>query len=430
MPERAIRLVWSQGRHLWVLAMVCGLAGWTTGCQSQWEKVKNSGENLAKAWDENPHNPFGTPPPPPGPAESLILKADHLEPEKLPADVKGAADLQGAHELYRQGDFATAEKVFRKIADNTKNPPQIAEEARYYQAECLRRQEKYPKASDVYNRMLNDFHFGVHREEAMEREFEIANYWLEDTRAEIRREREQKEHKQWFVMPAMFIHFEKSKPLLDEEGRALEALEHIVLNDLNGHRADEALFLAGSVKFFREDYREADRYFSQLVDYHPRSQYAPQAMEYAIISKHMSTGGSDYDGRKVAEARKYVDVALRNYVMPTEKSAFLERQLAGINFQQAEKDFKIAEFYRRTGHPGSAYFYYEIVRRRYPGTPFFDKATEQMYQLKAELDKKPKKDADTAFSLPKLAFLSKLMPAAEEPVNKVQQVSAQAPPGR
>jgi hypothetical protein len=52
--------------------------------------------------------------------------------------------------------------------------------------------------------------------------------------------------------------------------------------------------------------------------------------------------------------------------------------------QQAEKDFKIAEFYRRTGHAGSAYFYYEIVRRRYPGTPFFDKATERMYELKAE----------------------------------------------
>jgi outer membrane protein assembly factor BamD (BamD/ComL family) len=140
----------------------------------------------------------------------------------------------------------------------------------------------------------------------------------------------------------------------------------------------------GSVKFYREDYKEADRYFSQLVDYHPRSKFAPQAMEYAIISKHLSTGGADYDSRKVAEARKYVDAALRNYVLPSDKNAFLERQLAGITMQQAEKDFKIAEFYRRTGHPGSAYFYYEIVRRRYPGTPFFDQATERMYELKAD----------------------------------------------
>jgi outer membrane protein assembly factor BamD (BamD/ComL family) len=178
--------------------------------------------------------------------------------------------------------------------------------------------------------------------------------------------------------------FRKVQADLRREGRAIEALENIIINDINGKRADEALFLAGSVKFYREDYREADRLFSQLVDQHPHSKHAPQAMEYAIISKHMSTGGADYDGRKVAEARKYVDLALRNYVQPADKSAFLERQLAGITMQQAEKDFKVAEFYRRTGHPGSAYFYYEIVRRRYPGTPYCERAAEMMHELKSE----------------------------------------------
>jgi hypothetical protein len=55
--------------------------------------------------------------------------------------------------------------------------------------------------------------------------------------------------------------------------------------------------------------------------------------------------------------------------------------------QQAEKDFRTAEFYRRTKHPGSAYFYYEIVRRRYPGTPLADKATERMKELEAQHEK-------------------------------------------
>src|SRR5262249_19848276 len=147
-----------------------------------------------------------------------------------------------------------------------------------------------------------------------------------------------------------------------------ENLEQDVYNDLNGRIADEALFLAGSVKFFREDYREADHYFTQIVERYPTSKYAKQALEMGIIAKHMSTGGADYDGRKVAEARQMVDTALRNYPdLAAEKSEFLERQLSGINRQQAEKDFKVAEFYERTGHPGSAYFYYEIVRRRYPG---------------------------------------------------------------
>ncbi len=297
---------------------------------------------------------------------------------------KANADLQAAQDLYRNSHYPEAEKVFHRVAENKKNPPQIAEEARYFEAECLRRQDNLPKACDTYNKLLQDFRFGTYRDASMERMFAIADFWLHDTREEIRRSKAAQENGDWFVMPVSYVHFEKSKPIFDEEGRALEALEHIIINDVNGKRADEALFLAGSVKFYREDYRESDRLFSQLVDVHPNSKYAPQAMEYAIISKHLGTGGADYDGRKVAESRKYVDLALRNYVQPADKTAFLERQLAGITAQQAEKDFKIAEFYRRTGHPASAYFYYEIVRRRYPGTPHCERAAELMHELKSD----------------------------------------------
>ncbi len=49
---------------------------------------------------------------------------------------------------------------------------------------------------------------------------------------------------------------------------------------------------------------------------------------------------------------------------------------------QAEKDLKTAEFYARTGHPTSAYFCYEVVRRRYPGTEQAKTATRRMDELK------------------------------------------------
>jgi hypothetical protein len=50
---------------------------------------------------------------------------------------------------------------------------------------------------------------------------------------------------------------------------------------------------------------------------------------------------------------------------------------------EAERDFNIACFWERTGHPGSAHFYYEIVRRRYPGTPYADKAAKKVVELEA-----------------------------------------------
>jgi outer membrane protein assembly factor BamD (BamD/ComL family) len=312
-----------------------------------------------------------------------------FSPPKLPPDpnhLRGAEELNAAHEVYRTNDYIAAEAAFHKVAENTKNGPLIAEEARFYEAECLYHEDMLPKSCDTYHKMLVDFPSGAFRDQAIRRMFDIANYWLDDTRAEMIEYREKKEGKRSYVIPAVF-HTEKKKPFLDEEGRAVQALDQVHLNDVTGPLADKALFLAGGVKFYREDYREADHYFSMLVEQHKDSPLAPQAVELAIISKHMSTGGPEYDGRKVAEARLLVDSALRNYPeLARDKSGFLERQLGSITYQQAQKDYITAEFYRRTGHPGSAYFYYEIVRRRYPGSKFADLATERMNEIRRQVE--------------------------------------------
>jgi outer membrane protein assembly factor BamD (BamD/ComL family) len=320
-----------------------------------------------------------------------VLQGDSLVPAKEIKAGTAEAKLEGAKELYRNGEYDKAADVCKHLADNTKNSVQIAEEARFYEAECYRREAHYPKAADTYTRMLTDFPQGAHKEQALQHMFDIANFWLDDTRTEMRQEREKKEGKRWVVWPH-FVNFDKSKPLLDEEGRAIETLEQVRYNDMVGPLADKALFLIGSVKFFNEDYKDADHYFSQLVEMHPNSPFAAQAVELGIISKHLSTGGADYDGRKVAEARILVHKALDSYKdLADKKSEFLTRQLVGITYQQAEKDFKVAEFYRKQGHPGSAYFYYEIVRRRYPGTRFADRATDRMHELRAQMEKKGEK---------------------------------------
>jgi outer membrane protein assembly factor BamD (BamD/ComL family) len=198
--------------------------------------------------------------------------------------------------------------------------------------------------------------------------------------------------------------------------------------------ADKALFLAGGVKFFREDYKEADHFFSQLVEQHPNSTMAPQAVELAIISKSLSTGGADYDGRKVAEARIMVDTALRNYPqLAAEKSGFFERQIGSITYQQAEKDFSIGEFYRRTGHPGSAYFYYEIVRRRYPGSKWADMANDRMQELRAKVGQErmaePSMFDGIMESVDKLlGRTKKLDPELDDPAMRVPPTAQPAPP--
>jgi TolA-binding protein len=344
-------------------------------------------------WDQL--NPFHVDDPPTLPAtqDSAVLRLDGLG-QAMPSPAESNPDLIAAKEVVRKGDFAAAEKLFHKIAEKSKDEPIINEDARFNEAECLRQQQRYPKAADTYIKMLNEHSNGLHREVAVQRLFDIASYWLEDTRKEMDEVKEKRAGKRWFVS-SHFINWDKTKPFLDEEGRAVEALEHVRYNDINGPLADKALFMIGTVKFFDEDYREADYQFTQIVEHHKNSPLYPRAAEMAIIAKALSTGGSDYDGRKVAEAREmypiaqasYKDLAQKDPELSKEKLEFLQRQLAGITLQQAEKDYKTADFFRRTGRPESAFFLFEIVRRRYPGTKYADLATEQMHKIKEKVEK-------------------------------------------
>jgi uncharacterized protein (TIGR03067 family) len=64
----------------------------------------------------------------------------------------------------------------------------------------------------------------------------------------------------------------------------------------------------------------------------------------------------------------------------------LRREPGGrpIEKQQAEKDFNVGRFYERIGHPATARFCYQLVCRRYPGTPRAEEAARRLKALPAE----------------------------------------------
>jgi outer membrane protein assembly factor BamD (BamD/ComL family) len=333
-------------------------------------------------------------PAPSGPEpDSLVLRAEGLVQDRGPvilADAKvknGAwATLRKAHDAFRQEQYAKAESLFEDVADDSNSPPALVMEAMYYRGESLRLQGKYPKAADVYGGMLNKFPQNPYRDQALQRLYDIACYWLKDTEDEMKEAKEVREGKRWFVTPR-FVSIDKTKPTIDREGRAIEVLENVRMYDVRGPLADSALYKCGAVKLFRENYREADYYFGQIVK-HKDSPLRPKALKLSIFCKNMCTGGSDFDGRKVAEARELVQTAFTAYPdLASENRDFLVKQLKGITLQQAEQDYKKAEFYARTGHPGSAYWYFEVVRRRYPDTKFAAQAVKRMNELRSHVER-------------------------------------------
>jgi outer membrane protein assembly factor BamD (BamD/ComL family) len=290
--------------------------------------------------------------------------------------------LQDAEELFNAKEYAKALELFRALADNKGNSAVLAERARYMQAECRYLLGQYPEACDTYHKVLNDFPSGTYRRECCARMFLICDYWLDDFRDELGRRSGEAGVLRWY--PRWPDWRDRTKPRVDQEGRALESLQRIAMHDVKGPTADKALFWCGYVNFIRGNFSEADQFFSQLVAMHPDSKLRPQAMALAILAKNNATGGAVYDGRKCAEALQLIQVAeatVPEMANDPEMASKLMRAKFAIRSQQAEKDFLTADYYERTGHPGSAVFYYELVRRRYAGTRYAELATDRQGRL-------------------------------------------------
>jgi tetratricopeptide (TPR) repeat protein len=311
-------------------------------------------------------------------------------------DSEAEAKMATAEEHFTAGEYAEARPIFASLADNTRNPLLLAEKARFKEAECHRLSKDYPKAVDTYHRLLMDHQTGAYRRAACKEIFEIADYWLDDTRAEFEAKLAG-ESKPWFRIPKWSELTDGTKPRIDQEGEALKALEFVWTSDLFGPYADKSLYWSGYVQFNRGNYEEADELFSRLVEFHKESPLRPKAVEMAIMAKNNATGGADYDGSKCAEAMQLVrhaEIGIPEFADP-ERGAQLTRQKLMIRMQQAEKDFRRGQYYERKGNPGSAYFCYELVRRTYPGTKYSDLATARIDEIKAKVEAEKNQPEDT-----------------------------------
>lgn len=297
-------------------------------------------------------------------------------------DPLAESKLEDAEQMFKAGQYEQAQTQFRTLADNRGNSAVVAERARFMQAECRYMRGQYPEAADTYHKVLLDFPTGAYRRDCCARMFQITDYWLDDFRDELEKRSGEKGVLRW--RPSWPKPWDRTKPFIDQEGRTLENLERVHTHDVTGPTADKAIFWCGYVNFIRGNFQEADQFFSQLVDMHSDSPLRPQAMAFAIQAKNNATGGAAYDGRKCAEALQLVQIAessVPELVNDPAMAEKLTRAKFAIRSQQAEKDFLMAEYYERTGHPGSAVFYYELVRRRYGGTRYSDLATDRQARL-------------------------------------------------
>jgi TolA-binding protein len=292
-----------------------------------------------------------------------------------------AAELRRAEALFGRGEYRQAQLLLHEIAGAAGGSAAVAEKARFLEAECLRLRGLYPSAADAYQRAVTGFPGGAFRRQANKSLFDVANYWLDDTRAEMQACNEWNEGKRLLVLPAPFFHLDKGKPFFDEEGRALRVLKQVYRNDPTGPLAEKALWFVGSVAYYREDYRQADAHFSELIRKHPRGELTPRAIELAILCKVLLVSESGADGGRLDEARRLAETFRRDFAEARAKEEFLGRQCCAIARLEAERDLRVAGLLARAGQIGPARSRYAEVCKRHPGTAYAEQARARLEQL-------------------------------------------------
>jgi len=297
-------------------------------------------------------------------------------------DPEAENKLTRADELFAAGNYPDAQGQYAQLAENTYNSATVLEKSRFMEGECLRMRNKLPQAVSAYNRLLKDFTVGTYTEQSARRMADIAKKWLEEAVADI--EKSESGKTSMVRLPKLPNAFDGTRPFIDQEGELVKTLENISTNAPYSSVADWSLFWAGYLHYARKRFDEADHLFSQLVEFHKDSPFRAEALKYAVISKNNSTGGAVYDGTKAAEALQlvnHIEATDPDYRGENPKAQFLMKQKMAIRYQQAEKDYQMGEYYMRTHRPGSAYFYYDMVTRRYAGSPFAKKAETRLREI-------------------------------------------------
>lgn len=247
--------------------------------------------------------------------------------------------LARAHSLFGKARYSEAQQTFRRIANDSSSPRRVVEEARFFEARCCYEQADFLGAAAGFERVIDEFPAGQFLNEANQRLFDIANYWLDDTRFEIQAAAEDRnltdEHLrqwriQWRAVQGLF-HWDTSKPFFNEEGRALEILKMVYRTDPPGPRAEKALFYVASVTLFRKAYHDAEQHHVELIRAFPQSKFAPRALKMAITCKLILAGSAEGDTRRLREARQLIRKLQRAYPdFATTEKEFLDRQLHAI----------------------------------------------------------------------------------------------------
>ena len=307
-------------------------------------------------------------PKPPSAMDKFLVAAGFKKKEvspymrpTVPAEAQAAYDE--AQRKFDAGDHKAAEDAAHKLVKKYRDTV-LEEDALFLEAEAQFQQKRYAAAQDNYAELFERFPSTRYTDQVTAHLFDIARYWLQSPEivksseiqpvnfeAPSRTPLPKQQDRPFDVtrtVPFLPNVVDRTRPIFDTEGRALDALKSIWLNDPTGELADDSLMLTASYYLRKGDYLEADHYYDILREEYPKSPHLEDAFVLGSHVKLMSYQGAAYDEKTLQEAEKLKESTLKLFPQSVEKDR-LQSELRRIAELEAERRWKMVEYYRGKG---------------------------------------------------------------------------------
>ncbi len=356
-------------------------------------------------------------------AENWRARLAELKGSGVPFE--GLEEFEAAEALYEAGEYRSAEKAFAHLAKSRRNAGKtwssrwkkifvsdsaseepgmygfgdpIEEDALFMLAECQFAQQRYSWSQDSYGMLLKEYPSTRHLDQVTRRLFTIARIWLNipDEDPDEQHDVQLVSHTEeadtprydiprgpstWPVVPNLV---DRTRPVFDTHGRALQALESIWQFDPTGPLADDALMLQATYYQMKGDNVEAARLYALVREQYPDSSHFVDAYLLGSYVTMASYSGAAYDSTALTEAKQLKETAVRLFpTLSDEQRQRLADELRRIEEAEVEREWETVQFYLRKNQPASVALHCNVILQRYPDSSYAKSAWEVLERQKA-----------------------------------------------
>ncbi|HIG29241.1 MAG TPA: outer membrane protein assembly factor BamD [Verrucomicrobiales bacterium] len=274
-----------------------------------------------------------------------------------------------ANEALQVGDYKLAIKAAKR-ALNRWPLSDFSARVRLIMAEAYEGRKMDEKAFKEYQKTLNQHPNVKNYEEILERQFDIANRYLQGQRFKL-----------WGRIP-WFKSMDKTAQMyqdLIENGPHSKISPQAQLNIGEAREKEAAGFLGNK----QEKYNEAIAAYQKAADlYHDNEAIASKALYQAGLTYHIQANSAEYDQSIASKAMEIFSDYLTLYPEDEKKEA-IQEMIRDLRREQARGRLEIARYYEKRRNRDGALIYYNAVLQKDPQSDYAETARQKIEELKS-----------------------------------------------